>query len=88
MSRIGNNIGKYHIASGNDHLLGKFITVYDTSLAQEDRKDPSGEGIVLDIDEFFGINLNLTEIEPEKKRGSYEEGLEIYLQLIAQEKAK
>ena len=43
------------VVSGVDHMLGKFIQLYD-----KDVETPDGEGIVLDWSERFGISINFT----------------------------
>lgn len=46
---------RFTVVSGHDHMLGKFIQVYDKDLEDE---TPEGEGLVLDWSEGFGIQTN------------------------------
>ena len=56
MSRIVNyKDDRLCFVSGLDHVLGKFIQLYDNEI-----ETPDGEGIVLDWTERFGISINLT----------------------------
>lgn len=45
------------VITGNDHILGLFIQVYDNKV-----ETPDGEGIVLDWSEGFKYSINLTGI--------------------------
>lgn len=47
------------IDAGVDHMLGKFIQVFDSTLVDE---TPEGEGLVFDWSQAWGIERNLTGI--------------------------
>jgi hypothetical protein len=47
------------LITGNDHVLGKFIQLFDNNLINE---TPEGEGLVFDYSESFGIEINTTGI--------------------------
>ena len=47
---------------GNDHMLGRFIQVYDKEM---ESVTPEGEGIVLDWSQGFGMERNLTGLPSE-----------------------
>lgn len=58
MSRFTNyQDNKLTVVSGLDHVLGKFIQLYDKDMEEKTSK---GEGIVLDWSVGFGISTNLT----------------------------
>ena len=58
MSRITNyQDNKLTVVSGLDHVLGKFIQMYDRDMEEE---TPEGEGLVLDWSEGFGTSTNYT----------------------------
>lgn len=47
------------VTAGVDHMLGKFIQVFDNTLIDE---TPEGEGLVFDWSQVLGIERNLTGI--------------------------
>lgn len=58
MSRFTNyRDDRLTVVSGDDHLLGRFIQLYDNEV-----ETPEGEGIVLDWSEGFGVTINFTGI--------------------------
>lgn len=66
---------RFTVVSGHDHILGKFIQVYDKDMEEE---TPDGEGLILDWSEGFGIGINYlgtpisnNEIEVMTKVGKY-----------------
>ena len=50
---------RFHLVTGDDHALGKFIQLFDKEMEAE---TPEGEGLVVDWSEFFGMETNLTGI--------------------------
>lgn len=48
---------KLEVIVGDDHMLGKFIQLYDKEV-----ETPEGEGLILDWSERFGMNVNFTGI--------------------------
>ena len=65
MSRKDQNMSPYVlITTGQDHVVGKFIQIYDKRYAWTE-EDLQGEGIVLDWDEVFGFGTNLIEAKVE-----------------------
>jgi hypothetical protein len=59
------------VVKGNDHIVGKFIQMYDRNM---ENKTSEGEGLVFDWCEMFGIERNITGCifdEPEKIVESY-----------------
>jgi len=60
MGRQEMQIRQYRIAYGTDHALGGFLQVFDETQITEE----NDEGLVIDIDTMFGINVNKTTLEP------------------------
>ena len=50
---------KISVVTGNDHMLGDFVQVFDKDLETE---TPEGEGLVLDWSDKFGFEVNCTGI--------------------------
>jgi len=50
---------KLTVVSGVDHALGVFLQIYDKDMENE---TPEGEGLVYDYSEFFGVEVNHTDI--------------------------
>lgn len=48
---------KLQVVVGDDHMLGKFIQLYD-----KDVDTPEGEGLILDWSERLGMSINYTGI--------------------------
>lgn len=62
------------VVSGDDHLLGRFIQLYDNEV-----ETPEGEGIVLDWSEGFGITINFTGIPTSNSEIDVKHTVEEYL---------
>lgn len=45
------------LVTGNDHILGEFIQLYDNDLISE---TPEGEGLIFDWSQGFGTSTNYT----------------------------
>jgi len=63
--------GRYEISHGEDHVLGKFIQIFDPEF-----EDETGEGLVFDADEMFGISVNYIGLPPNE--GSFENAMDIF----------
>lgn len=64
MSRYHCQIGeRFRIAFGVDRICGQFIQFYDFEL----EGDPSGEGLVIDWDEYMGVTQDYTGHGLEKR---------------------
>lgn len=50
------------VVVGEDHVLGKFIQVYDKEV-----ETPEGEGLVLDFSVGYGIDINYTGMSPKSE---------------------
>lgn len=75
MSRYTNyQDDKLTVVSGVDHILGKFIQLYDNEV-----ETPEGEGIVLDWSEVFGIATNFTGSPVKNNEGDVMKLVEEYL---------
>jgi len=48
---------KLTVVSGDDHVLGKFLQMYDKDMQDE---TPEQEGLLFDWSELFGIETNRT----------------------------
>ena len=60
MSRITLHQDKrFHLVSGEDHMLGSFLQLYDKDMESE---SPNGEGLILDWSQVFGFEVNLTGV--------------------------
>lgn len=57
---------RFTIVTGNDHMLGVFIQLYDKEMESE---TPDGEGIMLDWSQGFKFDRNLTGISNEFANG-------------------
>ena len=58
MSRITlHQDNRFHLVTGEDHMLGSFIQLYDKDMLNE---TPEGEGLILDWSTLFGFEVNLT----------------------------
>jgi len=58
MSRITlHQDNRFHLVTGEDHMLGSFIQLYDKDMLNE---TPEGEGLILDWSQVFGFEVNLT----------------------------
>jgi len=61
MSRkVEYNDDRITLVSGFDHMLGKFIQLYDNTIETSE-----GEGLILDWSKGFGFERNLTGIPTE-----------------------
>jgi len=75
MSRYTNfQNDKLTVVSGVDHILGKFIQLYD-----KDVETPDGEGIVLDWSEGFGVSINFTGSPVKNRENEVMRSVEDYL---------
>jgi len=60
MSRITlHQDNRFHLVTGEDHMLGSFIQLYDKDMLNE---TPEGEGLILDWSQVFGFEVNLTGV--------------------------
>jgi hypothetical protein len=69
---------RYTACYGVDHELGRFLQIYDS----EFEDDPSGEGLILDFDERFGLSQNFTEYGV--SHGGFEEGILVMFMLLTE----
>ena len=56
--RMPTHNGKIEIVRGSDHVVGNFVQVFDERYAGHE-DDETGEGLVFDCDELFGMSVNL-----------------------------
>lgn len=68
---------RYEIVYGDDHIVGNFIQIFDPEF-----EDETGEGLILDADQMFGISVNYTGIPPTE--GCFEEAINIFTYWINQ----
>lgn len=65
---------RFIVVSGQDHVLGAFIQLYDNEV-----ETPDGEGIVLDWSEGFGVSINLTGIPTQNNLVNVKNTVQEYL---------
>ena len=75
MSRYTNyHDGRLTVVSGEDHMLGFFIQLYDNEV-----ETPEGEGLVLDWSQGFGVSTNFTGIPTNNTQRDVMHTVEEYL---------